>query len=144
MHTVIIASVGKNKEEWLEIAWSEYTARLKTRLKVKTSWLKDTKELEHFLIKHPQALLLDSQGTMPTSEQFHGLLFSHALKNKGRIEIVIGPDMGFDKTLRAKANSQGLLISLSRMTLTHQMCRLLLIEQIYRAIQIELGSPYHK
>ena len=65
------------------------------------------------------------------------------MKSPGRIQItfVIGGDLGLSDSVIARSN---LLLSLSLMTFTHQMIRLVLIEQIYRACKIKSGEPYHK
>jgi 23S rRNA (pseudouridine1915-N3)-methyltransferase len=144
MHTARIISVGKNKEGWLEQAYQDYIMRLKSRVRVEPHWLKDSKELQDYLSKRPQTFLLDPKGEIYSSEQFHSRLLKHSLNNKGIIELAIGPDIGFSTIQKQKAKEQGLLISFSKMTFTHQMCRLILIEQLYRVTQIELKTPYHK
>lgn len=144
MHTVEIVSVGKNKESWLQEAWDIYITRLSPNLKIQVNWLKNESQLEIFLQEHPHAILLDPQGQLMSSENFKDYLWKKASQHKGKAILVIGPDEGFTPAQRQIAKESGCLLSLSPMTLTHQMCRLLLIEQVYRAQQIERGTPYHK
>jgi 23S rRNA (pseudouridine1915-N3)-methyltransferase len=144
MHTVEIVSVGKNKESWLQEAWDIYLTRLSSQLKIQVQWFKNSEALNEYLALHPQAILLDPAGPLMTSEGFKEFLWKKAALQKGKVILVIGPDEGFSDKQRQTALANRSLLSLSPMTLTHQMCRLMLIEQIYRAQQIELGTPYHK
>lgn len=122
----------------------EYLDRLTPCLKVVLQWHEKASNLENFIQTHPKALILDAEGTLLDSPQFHNLLYERSLHNKGTIEIVIGPDVGLSESIKKQAQNSKRLISLSRMTFTHQMCRLLVLEQVYRAISIEKRMPYHK
>lgn len=144
MHTIEIVSVGKNKEPWLQEAWDLYLQRLQSHLKVNVQWFKNTETLDQYLQEHPETILLDPKGALLDSRKFKDYLWDRSRHYKGKISIAIGPDEGFSPEQRQKAQESKALISFSPMTLTHQMCRIMLIEQVYRAVQIDLGSPYHK
>lgn len=75
------------------------------------------------------------------SEGFSRWLEEQALKGRSRIDFIIGSAAGMDKALLNRAETT---LSLSPMTYPHQLARLMLIEQIYRAFTILKGEPYHK
>jgi 23S rRNA (pseudouridine1915-N3)-methyltransferase len=87
-----------------------------------------------------QVILLDSTGQTWTSEEFAGRL--GRLRDDGvqRIVLAIGPADGWSATARGRAN---LLFSLGRITLPHALARVVLAEQVYRALTILAGHPYH-
>ena len=138
---VRILSPGKTKESWLEEAIGIYTTRLRGTLELECVWVKDDAAL---LAQAGSAaggcIALDPLGKSVTSVQFSELLFSELEAGGSRLNFVIGGAEGLPPELRAEAQ----LLSLSRMTFTHQMARLLLAEQVYRAVEIRKGSGYHK
>jgi 23S rRNA (pseudouridine1915-N3)-methyltransferase len=87
----------------------------------------------------PVALALD--GEEWTSGELAGFFGNLELQGKGRVAFLIGGSHGLSPQVLSRA---GVHLSLSRMTFTHQMCRLILLEQIYRAFRIKSGQPYHK
>lgn len=135
-----ILSVGKTKEQWLEDAFSEYLKRLQPYVQVECQWAKDTPQLIEWTQKETAFICLDPQGRQLTSEELSAFLMNQWEKNGSRLTLVIGGAEGLPEVLR----QQGVLISLSTLTLTHQITRLVVIEQIYRAIEIKRGSHYHK
>ena len=99
----------------------------------------------HWLDRQPgrtpaYAILLDSRGQQYTSEEFAAQL--GRLRNEGvqRLVLAIGPADGWSPAARQRAN---LLFSFGRMTLPHQLARVVLAEQVYRAFTILAGHPYH-
>ena len=86
-------------------------------------------------------VLLDSQGKTFSSEEFSALLSSYRNRSLAKLVFVIGGPSGVSPTVRKRANQ---LISLSRMTFNHEMVRLFLLEQIYRAFTMIHHIPYHK
>jgi 23S rRNA (pseudouridine1915-N3)-methyltransferase len=135
-----IFSVGRPKERWIEEGVEEYIRRLKSQIIVECLWLKNDEQLAAALVKEPKVLCLDPFGIMLESEQFSKLVYKSFEEGGSRLAFVIGGAEG----LPAECKKKYPLISLSPMTLTHQMTRLLLIEQIYRAAEIAKGSKYHK
>ncbi len=135
-----ILSVGKTKEKWLEEAFSEYVKRLKPLLQIECLWAKDNFQLIDWVQKEPLIICLDPAGQLFSSEEFSAFLTQEIEKGGSRLALVIGGAEG----LPAELKHNHTLISLSRMTFTHQVTRLVLIEQIYRALEIQKGSNYHK
>ena len=133
-------SVGKNKESWLEQALAEYQKRLRSTLQLEFQWVKDDQQLLTQANKSPNLIGLDPTGKMMSSEQFSDWLHQQWASRGAHLTMIIGGAEGLPPSLK----SQIPLISLSKMTFTHQITRLVLAEQIYRAIEINKGSPYHK
>jgi 23S rRNA (pseudouridine1915-N3)-methyltransferase len=86
------------------------------------------------------AILLDSRGQQYTSEEFATHIGRIRDADTQRLVIAIGPADGWSPAARQRAN---LLFSFGRMTLPHQLARVVLAEQIYRALTILAGHPYH-
>lgn len=133
MLRIKIIYIGKTKESWLQDALAEYEKRVSSDITLEWLLVKNDKELEAVLGKEPTYTTLDPTGASYTSEAFSTFLHS-----KTPHTFVIGGPEGIPHHL--KRNS----LSFSTMTFTHQMIRLLLLEQIYRAVQIHKNSPYHK
>lgn len=98
-----------------------------------------------WLDRHPSrtaayAILLDSRGQQYSSEEFAGHLGRLRDDGTQRLVLAIGPADGWSAAARQRAN---LLLSLGRMTLPHQLARVVLAEQVYRALTILAGHPYH-
>jgi 23S rRNA (pseudouridine1915-N3)-methyltransferase len=91
------------------------------------------------LTDHDYVILLDERGRQATSEQFSEHL-QNLLNQDRTITFVIGGAYGVNPTLRERANE---LLSLSNMVLPHQLARLFLTEQLYRAWAISVHHPYH-
>ena len=84
--------------------------------------------------------LLDERGKELTSREFSGLIERRMIQGIKRLVFIIGGPYGFAKEVYDKADDK---LSLSRMTFTHEMVRLFFTEQIYRAMTIMRGEPYH-
>lgn len=140
MIRVKVFSIGKTKERWLLEAIEEYEKRLQQKIIFDFIWAKDNVDLVSRLEKEPAYILLDQTGELMTSERFARFLFEQIEKQGARICFVIGGAEGLPAQLKMKAP----MISFSDLTFTHQIIRLLLVEQIYRATEIEKGSSYHK
>lgn len=135
-----ILSVGKTKEEWLESALSEYIKRLRPILSIEFQLVKTDEELLLATEKEPIIICLDPKGQKMDSETFAHYIQNKFVEGGSKLAIVIGGPEGLPLKLKKHKN----LISFSDLTLTHQIIRLLLIEQIYRAFEILKGSKYHK
>lgn len=153
--TTTLLFVGKTTDAHIDILCQEYLRRLTHYLPVKVQIipeLRNTKALtpeqqkqaegELILRAVPQSaelILLDEHG-----REYRSMDFAQVMQKKmssGRdIFFVIGGPYGFSQSVYDRANSK---ISLSQMTFSHQMVRLFLIEQIYRAMTILRGEPYH-
>lgn len=133
-----ILTLGKIKESWLLEALSEYEKRLKNALLLEWRLFDCLAFLEEAVLKEERPIVLDMNGKLLTSEVLSQKLY----KDWGaRPSFVIGGSEGLSEKIIKKAH---FLWSLSPLTFTHQMVRLILAEQLYRAIEIEKGSSYHK
>lgn len=139
MLKIKILSIGKTKEKWLEDALQEYLKRLSPVVSIEFLLFKTNEQLEAQAEKETQIICLDPQGKMVSSEEFSSFLISSLEKGGSKTTFIIGGAEGLTEKLKQKP-----LISFSKMTFTHQICRLILVEQIYRAIELQKGSKYHK
>lgn len=135
-----ILSVGKIKEQWLHDACEEYCKRLSPWASLHYQWVRDDLELMQAVEKEKSLVLLDPNGQMFTSPQFAVFLMEKIEASGSQLTFVIGGAEGLPEKLKER----GVLVSLSKMTLTHQMSRLILTEQIYRSFMIDKGKSYHK
>jgi 23S rRNA (pseudouridine1915-N3)-methyltransferase len=141
MFKIKVYSVGKTKENWLQEALSIYEERLKSSLRFEWILAKSETQLKQFLEKETDFICLDPKGKPYSSKEFSFFL-THLLQERdSRLSFAIGGAEGFTTGIREKAKY---LISFSRMTFTHQLTRLILVEQIYRALEIQKKSAYHK
>jgi len=145
--------VGKTKEKWLTEACSEYLKRLKPYHRIEIIEVadcplknqgidivkaKEAESIRRLLNPDDYLILLDERGEQKRSLEF--ARFLHNLCFKKRIVIVVGGVYGTHDTLKAEA---ACLLGLSNLTFTHQMVRLILLEQLYRASMINANKPYH-
>ena len=136
MLKVKVITIGRSKEIWLTEALVEYEKRLQGKLEIDWLLAKDDEQLLEWSSKE-SFIALDPKGTLLTSEEW-----SQKMGKLGaRLTFVIGGATGIPLTLLKQASFRW---SLSPLTFTHQMTRLILVEQLYRAIEIERGSQYHK
>ena len=129
MVKIKIYITGKTKEVWLTRALSEYEQRLRPHMSIE--WI-EQKVLEPVL----PYIALDPQGELVSSEGF-----ANIVADRARLTFAIGGADGLLPHHKADAER---LVSLSPLTFTHQMSRLILLEQLYRSIAINKGLPYHK
>lgn len=148
--------VGKLSADWQQQAAADYGARLKHYFPFETVELKEEKggrkgatanlvrrEGERILKKIPapsRAVILDEGGSNPTSEKLARQLQEEMLHDGRDWCLIIGGPYGLDAAVRQRADQT---LSLSAMTLTHQLARILLLEQLYRAGTILNNEPYH-
>ena len=142
-----ILAIGKVKEKYLIEAVEEYLKRLKPYATVEIVELQECRTIEEEgeklisrLPKDSWICVLDVFGEVMSSEQCAQTMSNLALNGQSKLVFVIGGAFGISDKIRKMAN---LRLSLSKMTFTHQMTRLILIEQIYRAFKINRGEPYH-
>lgn len=140
MIRIKILSVGKTHEKWLEEGFQMYVDRLSSFAHFEWIWLKDALQLEKMIEKEPSCVLLDPLGHERDSQGFSDWFFKRVEEGGARLTLAIGPAEGFSRGLKEKHE----MISLSRLTYTHQLTRLILMEQIFRAFEIRKGSAYHK
>ena len=155
-----LVTVGKLKEKYLKDGISEYTKRLNRFTKFDIIELPDEKtpdkashlENQQILDKEGTRILskladkefviaLAIEGQQFPSEKFSKILSDITIRGISDITFVIGGSLGLSTAVKKRAN---LLMSFGKLTLPHQLMRLVLVEQIYRAFMIQQGSPYHK
>lgn len=140
---VRVLSVGKTKEAWLNAAIDEYLVRLRPNLAVDCEWVRDDDALVAKSREERGALVcLDERGRQLSSRDFSAFLYETLEQGGSRATFVIGGADGLPAALRDDAAARTL--SLSKLTFTHQMARLLLVEQLYRGVEIRRGSKYHR
>ena len=157
---ISIVTVGKLKEKYLKQGIEEYSKRLSTYAKIDIIEIPDEKapetlseqemlqvkgkEGERILSKIPDdahVIALAIEGKMKSSEELAETLDKLATYGKSKIVFVIGGSLGLSKDVMKRANDT---LSFSKMTFPHQLMRLILVEQVYRAFRINRGEPYHK
>ncbi len=140
-----IAWIGKTKNPAIQSLTDEYLKRLKQYAEVDSISLKD----ESALLKasgregrNPRRylVLLDSGGKQLSSEEFAQFIRSHQERNPTPIVFAIGAADGFSENTR---NHADFTLSLGKMTLAHELARIVLLEQLYRAFTILKAHPYH-
>jgi 23S rRNA (pseudouridine1915-N3)-methyltransferase len=141
MFKVKILTIGKNKKAWLEEAISLYEKRLKNVLKFEWEFVKDISALEGLADKTQFYVCLDERGDQLSSKSFAAFVFQQLEKNRLSMTFVIGGAEGLSTHL---INGATKVISLSKCTFPHQLVRLILVEQIYRSVQIRKNTAYHK
>ena len=135
-----IAGRAPSPKSWEAAAVDEYAKRLRGQIDLKTTWHKSGEALEKSITKMEAVLCLSPEGKRVDSEGFSTLLYDALDRGGSRLCLCIGPAEGFTDELRGRAS----LLSLSDLTLPHQLARVVLAEQIYRAAEIRRGSGYHK
>jgi 23S rRNA (pseudouridine1915-N3)-methyltransferase len=140
-----IAWIGKTKEPAIQTLTDEYLKRLTRYADTEGTSLKDESALlklcgrEARPVRHT-LVLLDTRGKQLSSEEFAEFLGNHQDRNPLPLLFAVGPANGFTTATRQEAN---LLLSLGKMTLAHELARVVLLEQLYRAFTILKGHPYH-
>lgn len=157
---VKLITVGKLKEKYLKDGISEYVKRLGRFTKFESIELPDEKtpdnasESENKLILEKEGrrilskvgdrdyvIALAIEGKQFPSEKFAKEIEQATLKGHSEITFIIGGSLGLSSEVKKRANR---LMSFGLLTFPHQLMRLVLVEQIYRAFMIQQGSPYHK
>lgn len=139
MFEIKIVTIGRIKDHWLKIAIKEYQKRMNVNVK----WIlaKNDDQLIKISQKDKNFICLNVNGKQLSSIQFSKLLINLLEKQKCKITFVIGGAEGIPKKILSMAT---LIISFSKFTFTHQITRLILLEQLYRCFEIYKGSNYHK
>ena len=155
-----LVTVGKLKEKYLIQGINEYLKRLNSYAKMEIIEVPDEKapeklsdaemlqvkekEGERILAKIKEqeyVFALAINGKNPSSEDFAATLDKLQTSGKSQFVFVIGGSLGLSDQVLKCSNTQ---ISFGKMTYPHQLMRLILVEQIYRAFRINAGEPYHK
>ena len=140
-----IAWIGKTKDPSIQALTNEYLKRISRYVEVEGLALPDEGALlklgEKAGTRSAHALVLfDSLGKQLSSEEFAQFLQNHLDRNPQPMALAIGPADGFQENARKSATA---ILSLGKMTLPHELARVVLLEQVYRAFTILKGHPYH-
>src|SRR5277367_6144447 len=135
-----IAWIGKTKEPAIQSLTDEYLKRLSRYADVQGIALKDESAVLKLGAGRHALVLLDSRGKQFSSEEFAEFLRNHQDRNPVPLLFAVGPANGFSAEIRQEAK---LLLSLGKMTVAHELARVVLLEQLYRAFTILKGHPYH-
>ena len=157
---ISIIAVGKVKENYIREGIAEFQKRLRPYANISVIEVPDEKTPDNasdadnaiILNKEGQGILrhiengayvivLDIQGKMLSSEELAGFLAERALNGQSKIAIIIGGSLGLSPEVKKRADYK---LSFSRLTFPHQLMRLILFEQVYRAFRINAGHTYHK
>jgi 23S rRNA (pseudouridine1915-N3)-methyltransferase len=159
MLKITVACVGTLKEKYWQEALAEYVKRLTPFCRLQLVAIpeekmpadpapaekervldKETARLLAVLPEHAYVIVLDVAGKQLSSPELADKLQQLTVQGCSHVVFVIGGAFGFSDALRQKAQ---LRLSFSKLTFTHQMMRVLLLEQIYRAFKISRGEKYH-
>lgn len=148
--------VGKTAFTYLKDGIAIYEKRLKHYLSFQIVVIPDIKKVKNLkaaLVKQREGevilkniqkedllILLDENGKALSSKEFAGFIENQQISAQKKLVFLIGGAFGFSKAVYERANRK---ISLSKMTLSHQMVRLFFVEQLYRAMTIIKGESYH-
>lgn len=155
---IYLITVGKLKEKWLREAFAEYDKRLQRYCRLNLTELPESRlpddpseaEISAALEHEGKAILaackgkiiaMCIEGKMRSSEEFAKMLEQTAVSGDSTVSFVIGSSFGLSDDVKKQADMK---FSMSPMTFTHQIARVLLMEQLYRAFQISTGGKYHK
>jgi len=155
-----VIAVGKIKEKYLQDGIAEYVKRLRPYAKVQIVEIAEEKrpasatlsierialekEGDRILAAIPDGsfvISLDVKGLSWSSEELAASFREWELSGQNQLAFVIGGDLGLSPAVFARSDVR---LSLSKMTFTHPIARLLLVEQVYRVFRIIRGEPYHK
>ena len=155
-----IICVGKLKEKYLADAVAEYSKRIKrfcsfsiievadekipdnaSSTTEKQIIKKEAEKIQKYISDDDFVFSLCVEGTQLSSEDFSSKISSVTLSGKSTIDFIIGGSLGLDDCIKKRSNFN---ISFSKMTFPHQLMRVILAEQIYRAFKINANEKYHK
>jgi len=140
-----LAWIGKTKNPAIQSLTDDYLKRIQRYTDAEGVSLPDEPSLLKLREKSGTRpahtlVLLDSRGRQLSSEEFAAFLQSHQDRNPQPLVLAIGPADGFSDATRKAAAAT---LSLGKMTLAHELARIVLLEQVYRAFTILKGHPYH-
>ena len=160
MLNITIIAIGKLKEQYLRDASAEYQKRLSASCKLniielnpeKLSDNPSAKEIENALNNEAKKIIekipkgakvysMCIEGKQRTSEELSVEIDSLAVEGVSNIVFIIGGSFGLSEEVKKLSAYR---LSMSKMTFPHQIARIMLLEQIYRAMQISIGTKYHK
>ncbi len=138
-----VAWIGKTKEPAYQALTNEYLKRISRYNPIESQEFPNETALLKWLEKSvpkPFVVLLDARGKQLSSEELAEVIRGHQDRGTSQMMFAIGPADGFsDEAMRLA----GIRLSLGKMTLAHELARVVILEQVYRAYTILKGHPYH-
>ena len=155
MKTVRLLMLGKNKDSWVEEAVRDFSQRMKGSCELELVYLKDEKvhdDIDKVLQTEAETIkkalnpgeylvVLDDKGRVFDTQQLHDELFGLLDRGVGKMVFLIGSSHGLAPEIK---NMADLRLSLSVLTMNHQVVRIVFLEQLYRIFTIRRGMKYHK
>ncbi len=153
---IVLLQIGKTSEKYIEEGINEFSARIRkysgfeivtlpdirnTRnMPTPVQMLREGEKILKFLRQDDYLVILDERGREFSTFEFSSWLEKALVLSKKRIVFVIGGPWGIAEEVLKKAETR---LSMSRLTFSHQLVRLLFLEQLYRAFTVIKGDPYH-
>jgi 23S rRNA (pseudouridine1915-N3)-methyltransferase len=137
---ITILAVGKMRDKHMAALCEEYVLRARRHLPVEIVEVEDDAALAKRLPARAELIALEPGGDAWTTEELAKHLEHQMVHGAQTIAFVIGGALGLPKAVVAKASRR---LSLSNLTLPHRLARVVLCEQLYRAMSIIRGEPYH-
>ena len=160
MQKITVISVGRLKEDFFKSAEKEYAKRLSgfCNLKiievsqqqlpsnpsdgqVEAALLTEAEDIISKIPKGSEVVTLCIEGKLYSSEELSNIIENNANMGTGHMTFIIGGSFGLSEKVKSMSKIR---LSMSKMTFPHRLARVMLLEQVYRAFQIEVGSKYHK
>lgn len=157
---VTIICLGKLKEDYLRAACAEYAKRLSafcktdivelnpvrlpdnpSQAQIDSALEEEAKLIAAKIPKGAACFAMCIEGKQYSSPEFSTLMHSAAVDGGANVVFIIGSSYGLSESIKRQCRIR---LSMSKMTFPHQLARVMLLEQIYRAFQIENGGKYHK
>lgn len=152
---ITLIAVGKIKEDWMKKGISEYEKRISKYCELEFIEIPDAPEGDSIekaiaeegrkilarIKEHDFVVALDLRGEMPDSVQFSEKMMQWLENGGARVTLLIAGSNGYLPEVLQRADAK---VCLSKMTFPHQLARLILLEQIFRAFKIAKGEKYHK
>lgn len=136
--------IGKTKETAIAALTAEYLKRTQRYIPVEQHEFKSEAALLEFIAKEkikPALVVMDERGVQLSSVDFSKFISKHQDRGTQALMFAIGPADGFSDAARLAATN---MLSLGKMVLAHELARVVLLEQLYRAFSILAGHPYHR
>lgn len=142
---LVVAWIGRTKSAPIQALTTEYLQRLSRFVSCESRELCSEKALLSLATKtsgrtSPHLVLLDSGGRQLASHEIADFLDHHQSQGTQQLLFAVGPADGWSDVMRAAARS---IVSLGKITLPHELARVVLLEQLYRGFAILKGHPYH-
>lgn len=148
MLKITFLTVGNIKEKYMRDAIADYMTRMEKNYKINVIECKEQPTIKEEgdeqlakLTEGSYVVALDLNGKQLTSPELAELIMKSTISGVSHFTFVIGGSDGIDERIVKRADFR---LCLSKMTFTHQMARLILSEQLYRAMKINNGEKYHK